>query len=171
MTTSNGIFHLICNNSPHDKMLIPSEFLRQRILKIQFGWDIEPRDILKLKTWHIELARMVMILENHIHIPKVLCDIVIEYTGSIYENALIKLGTSLEFLNLVRKCKLESQSRLNVVRSIMNTLDRMINKSPPRDFNRKYVRGIINTGIARGANNENYRHRCAIFHNLLLTHF
>lgn len=158
-----SIFNIVANDGRHDYMFSPDIS----------NWDLEVEDMIKLETWPIERDISMTLLDVHTRLPKVICSIISEYTGSAYFDALFSLGQSQSLKNYIRSCKSRDKLSLNSAQSIMNLLAKTISMPVPK----KYPRAIIRDTISNFNKLDSYPSRigdlkrCAVFHQLLLTYF
>lgn len=172
LTMSFGIFRSLINDSVQDKMLINSELLQFRIncIKKQL-WNLKSEDILSMETYKLERKRIIEQLERHAQMPKVLCDIIISYSGSVYVDALVTLGNSVELKKLVSD--FDSRNRLK-----LQNIYKIMIYSRRRLMHQCYMVLILNIFDLESLDildmysaRDSQLKLCEIFHRILLTHF
>lgn len=136
-------------------------------------WHIKSEDVFRLETWPQERNMLIARLQSNVHMPNVLCDIIIAYSGSSYGDALVILGGSNNLEELVDSCKSHDRLSLQSAQAIISLLARTVGSPPPIVYKRAQIRDTVsNIGKFRAYPDHvaNLK-RCAIFHRILLTYF
>ncbi len=130
-------------------------------------------DIIRSDAWMMERDRIHNILSDRSMIPNVLCDIIIEYTGSVYSDSLIKLGTSSGFTHLVRHCKLATGRKQRIlIKLILNRLcDSVGIRVNPSDNITRAIESALLCIDDYIPNRKIGLDQCSAFHVVLATHF
>ncbi len=132
---TRDMFH-IANTSPQDRMLMAG-YQEKKL------FDIRAIDIFRLDTWLLEQKILYERISKETHLPDVLIDIVISYSGSTHADALALIGDSLSRSALVKISNQSDHQARKTMNKLLTEIAHLIKYPKPKKSETSSLSAIV----------------------------